>query len=85
MRLLAIFHFKLFINLKNIILFLILKILIKKIKNDIFKSTKKTFFFEEIVDIYILSYLQNWKNKKKGKIKNIVFKSPNEIDSIETL
>ena len=53
------FHFKLFINLKNIILFLILKILIKKIKNDIFKSTKKTFFFEEIVDIYILSYLQN--------------------------
>mgnify|MGYP003949938959 FL=1 len=55
----------------------------KKIKNDIFKTSKKYFFFEEIVNIYFLSYLKNWKNKKKGKVKNIIFKSPNEIVSIE--
>ena len=55
----------------------------KKIKNDIFKSSKKYFFFEEIVDIYFLSYLKYWKNKKKGKVKNIIFKSPNEISSVE--
>ena len=55
----------------------------KKIKNNIFKSSKKYFFFEEIVNIYFLSYLKFWKNKKKGKVKNIIFKSPNEINSIE--
>ena len=55
----------------------------KTIKNKIFCSNKKTFYFEELVDIYLKSYVENSKNKKKNKIKTIVFKSPNELTTIE--
>ncbi len=56
----------------------------KNIKDEIFLSNKKTFYFEEIVDIYLRSYVKNSKNKKiKKKIKSVVFKSPNETKSIE--
>ena len=50
----------------------------KNIKNDIFKIKKKTFFFEEIIDIYFSAYFKNWKNKRNNNYKNIIFKSPNE-------
>jgi len=56
----------------------------KNIKNDIFKIKNKTFFFEEIIDIYFSAYFKNWKNKKKKYYKNIVFKSPNELRDIES-
>ena len=56
----------------------------KKLKDDLFNSNKKTFYFEELVDIYFKNYSKNWKNKKKNKkVKNIIFKSPNEINSVE--
>ncbi len=56
----------------------------KHIKEEIFLSNKKTFYFEEVVDIYLRSYVKNSENKKKKqKIKSVVFKSPNEIKSIE--
>lgn len=55
----------------------------KTIKKNIFCSNKKNFYFEELVDIYLKSYVENSKNKKKNRIKTIVFKSPNELTAIE--
>ena len=53
----------------------------KEIKTKIFKSKKKSFSFEDLVDIYCFCY---WNNNiiKKKKLINIVFKSPNEINTI---
>ena len=55
----------------------------KIIKNEIFCSNRKILYFEDLVDIYLKSYVKNLKNNNNKKIKAIVFKSPNELTSIE--
>lgn len=55
----------------------------KNFKTQLFKSNKKNFTYEEVIDLYFLNFISNLKNKKTSKSYNIVFKSPNEIDTIE--
>jgi hypothetical protein len=55
----------------------------KKFKFELFRSGKKDFTYEEVIDLYFSSYISNLKNKSFNKSYNIVFKSPNEIKTIE--
>ena len=57
----------------------------KEIKTKIFKSKKKSFNFEDLVDIYSFCYWNNFKIKNKKKLTNIVFKSPNEMNTISSM
>ena len=56
----------------------------QEIKKKIFNG-KKNFFFEEIIDIYYESYLNNWKTKKKNKFKNVIFKTANETKHVKEI
>jgi len=53
------------------------------IKKNIFNKKKKLFSFEELIDIYIKSFSDNWVNKRHKRYKNFVVKSSNEFIDIQ--
>tara|TARA_A100001035_G_C27730564_1_gene476561 strand:- start:60 stop:1136 length:1077 start_codon:yes stop_codon:yes gene_type:complete len=52
-------------------------------KKLVFKNSSRFFFYEQIIDFYCYSFQKNIKKINDKKFSNIIFKSPNELQSIK--